>query len=165
MITEQEYLEAEDQYISLTDVELGQMAKEAGEAQPALFVFVATYYESLQEEESKHFFVQMVYSIWLIYVQKYTLRKKLSIKDVEEMEKSEDKRLNELYENEDEIIREVLQRMTLHPQSELIGYLYTQISDYFGIDNVGADDPEFHDAGIISGVISAYVNLLEKARK
>ncbi|HLG39611.1 MAG TPA: hypothetical protein VI461_08075 [Chitinophagaceae bacterium] len=168
MITEQGYLDAEEQYINLTEEELGQLAREAAEAQPALFVFIATYYELLEEEENKHFFVQMVYSTWLAYKNKYELKRKLSIEEIEKMEEKEDKRLNELYQNQDEIINEALQRMTQHPQSELIGYLYTQIGDYFGIeelDDDDSDDPAYRDAGLISGVINAYVNLLEKARQ
>jgi hypothetical protein len=168
MITEQEYLDAEDQYINLTERKLGQLAKEAAEAQPALFVFIATYYELLQEEQSKHFFVQIVYSTWLAYNNKYILKRKLSIEEIERMEEKEDKRLNELYNNEDEMINEALQRMTQHPQSELIGYLYTQIGDYFGIeelDDDDSDDPVYRDVGLISGVMNTYVNLLEKTRE
>jgi hypothetical protein len=109
----------------------------------------------------------MVYSTWLAYNNKYMLKRKLSIEEIEKMEEKEDKRLTELHEHQDEIIDEALKRMTEHPQSKLIGYLYTQIGDYFGIeelDDDDSDDPAYRDAGLISGVISAYVNLLEKSR-
>jgi hypothetical protein len=168
MITEQDYIDAEEQYINLTDEELGQMAQQAADAQPSLFAYVATYYDFLKEDDNKEFFIQMIYSTWITYNNKYELKRKLTIDDVEKMDEAEGNRLNELYENQDALIGEVLRRMTKHPQSELIGYIYVQIGDFFGMEQLedeNSDDPSFNDAGIISGVINSFVNLLEKTRE
>ena len=87
MITEQDYINAEEQYINLTDEEVGQLAQKAADAQPALFVYVATYYDFLKEDDNKEFFIQMIYSTWIAYNNKYKLKKKLTIEDVEKMQK------------------------------------------------------------------------------
>jgi hypothetical protein len=168
MITEQEYNDAEEQYISLTDKKLGKLAEQAAEEQPALFVYVATYYDFLQEDDSKDFFLQLIYSTWIAYTNKYELKRKLTVEDLEKMEEADEKLINDLSGNEDAIVGEALKRMTKHPQAALIGCIYIQIGEYFELDQVQdefeSDNPHHQDAGIISGVINSFVNLLEKAR-
>jgi hypothetical protein len=168
MITEQDYNEAEEQYLSLTDEELGQLAQEAADLQPALFTLIATYYDFLEEDDNKEFYIQIVYSIWIAYNNKYELKRKLSIEEIEKMEESDEKQLNDLYKNEDAIIDEAIRRMTEHPQAVLLGYLYMQIGDFFGMEQPGDENSESNthqDAGITSGVINSVINLLEKARQ
>ena len=48
MITNKEIIDAEDQYTNLSDKDLKQLAENAALEQPALFVFVAAYYEGLK---------------------------------------------------------------------------------------------------------------------
>jgi hypothetical protein len=168
MITEQEYIKAEKQYIRLTDDELGQLAQRAADAQPALFTFVATYYDFLEEDDNKEFYIQIVYSTWIAYNNKYELKRKLSIEEIEQMDEDEEKKLNALYKNEEAVLREAVRRMTEHPQALLIGHLYTLIGDFFGVEQLDDKDPDnstYQDAGITSGVINSFINLLEKARQ
>jgi hypothetical protein len=168
MITEQEYFAAEDEYINLTDEQVGQLAQKAADAQPALFTFVAAYYDSLEEDESKEFYIHLIYSTWIAYNHKYKLTRKLSIKEIEKMDEEEEKKLIALNNNEDAMLQEAINRTTQHPQAQLIGLLYTQIGDYFGFDEMDENDPEssgYQDAGITSGVINSFINLLEKARQ
>ena len=44
--------------------------------------------------------------------------------------------------------------------------LYGRIADHFELETLeeNENNSAFHDAGIISGVINSYINLLEKAR-
>ena len=168
IITEQDFFDAEDQYINLPDQALKELAENSATEQPALFVFVAAYYENLTEEENKEFFLQLIYSIWIAYKSKYKLKRKLSIQEIEKMDEDEEKLLTDLYENEDAVMGEALKRMTQHPQHELIGHLYEMIGDYFGFNDL--EDEEFengsaNDSGIISGAVNLFVNLLEKARQ
>jgi len=168
IITEQDFIDAEDQYINLSDQELEQLARSSAKEQPALFVFVATYYESVTDVENKEFFLQLIYSTWIAYKNKYKLKRKLSIQEIEKMDEDEERLLTELNENEDEIMKEALKRMTSHPQSELIGHLYELIGDFFQFDDLKNEDIEnnsTNDAGIISGTMNLFVNLLEKARQ
>ncbi|MDP4264209.1 MAG: hypothetical protein Q8941_16895 [Bacteroidota bacterium] len=168
MITEQDYSAAEEQYISLTDDELGQLARKAAEAQPALFAYIANYYDSLVEDDSKDFYIQLVYSTWIAYNNKYILKSILDIEEIEKMDEMEGKRLNDLYENEEAILHEVLRRMTEHPQVQLLGSVYTRIGDFYGEEQLAdenAENPSYQDAGIISGVINSFINLLEKIRQ
>lgn len=167
MITEEDYLKAEKQYISLTDHEIEQLAKWSAEEQPALFTFVAAYYESLEEEDNRDFYIQLVYTTWIAYKNKYELTRQLKIEEIEQMDADEEKRLLECYNSEEELLRETLRRMTEHPQAQLIGHLYTQIGDFFGEEQLSEENAgsgSYHDAGIISGVMNSYINLLEKTR-
>ena len=59
MITEQDYITAEKQYINLTDEEVGLLAQKAVDTQPALFVYIATYYDFLKADDNKEFFIQI----------------------------------------------------------------------------------------------------------
>jgi len=169
MITATEYQAAEERYFSLSDKEIGKLAKDSVEEQPALFVYIAANYENVEDEDNKEFFLQLVYSTWLAYKHKYKLKRKLSIEEVEKQDEADEKLLNELSGNEDAMMEEAIKRMTAHPQAQLIGHLYTQIGDFFGFDEA-PDDPdevtESYDpeSGIISGVINSFVSLLEKAR-
>jgi hypothetical protein len=168
MITNNDIIEAEDQYINLSDKGLKKLAETAAVEQPALFVFVATYYEGLKEDESKELFLQLIYSIWIAYQNKYKLKRQLSIEEIERMDEEEEKRLNSLYEDEEAIISEVLKRMTQHPQPELTAHIHTTIGDFFGFDDL--DDEEINgdslnDSGIISGTVTLFINLLESARE
>ena len=168
IITEQDFIDAEDQYINLSDKELEQLAQGSAKEQPALFVFVATYYEFITDSENKEFFLQLIYSTWIAYKNKYKLKRKLSIEEIEKMDEDEEKLLTEIEENEDKIMQEAIKRMTNHPQPELIGYLYKQIGDFFQFDNLKKDDIDnnsTNDSGIISGTINLFINLLEKARQ
>jgi hypothetical protein len=168
MITAQDYMTAEEQYISMSDEELGQLARKAGNEQPAIFTFIAIRYELLKEDESKDFYIQLVYSTWLAFTNKYKLKRKLSIVEVEKMDEAEEKLLSNLYDNQDAVIDEALHRMIAHPQAALIGHLYMQIGDFFEFDE--QEDEEFEndihrDSGILTGVINLFVNLLEKSRQ
>ncbi len=168
IITEQDFFDAEDQYLNLSDEELKQLAEGSASEQPALFVFVATYYENLTEEENKEFFLQLIYSTWIAYKSKYKLIRKLSIPEIEKMDEDEEKLLTGLSENEDAIMGEVLKRMTQHPQPELIGHLYETIGDFFEFNELESEEDEndpANDAGIVSGAVNLFVNLLEKARQ
>jgi hypothetical protein len=168
IITEQDFFNAEDQYINLSDQKLKQLAEGSAMEQPALFVFVAAYYENLVEEESKEFFLQLIYSIWIAYASKYKLTRKLSIQEIEKMDEDEEKLLTGLYENEDAIMGEVLKRITQHSQPELIAHLYQIIGDFFTFDDLEQEEVEngsANDAGIISGAVNLFVNLLEKTRQ
>jgi hypothetical protein len=168
IITAKDFIEAEDQYINLSDEELKQLAESSAQEQPALFVFVAAYYEGLKEEENKEFFLQLIYSIWIAYKNKYKLKRKLSIQEIEKLDEEEEKLLSKLYENEDEIITEALKRMTQHPQPELTGHLYEMIGDFFDFTDLEDEDIEsgsVNDSGIISGAVNLFVNLLEKAKE
>lgn len=166
MITEQEYIKAEDQYINLADHDLGKLVQNAADTQPALFVFVATYYDLLQEDDNKDFFLQVIYSTWIAYNNKYKLCRQITIEEVTKMDESEEKLLTEINQNEEAMIGEALKRITSHPQSELVGYLYMLIGDYFGLDEdqESEENPKY-DAGVISGVINSFINLLEKSRQ
>ena len=168
MITEQDYINAEEQYINLTDEALGQLAQQAAEAQPALFTFVATYYDFLEDDDNKEFYIQIIYSTWIAYNNKYELKRKLGIEEIEKMDEEEENKLNALSKNEDAILREAIRRMTEHPQALLIGHLYTLIGDFFGVEQLNDKNPEdstYQDAGITSGVINSFINLLEKSRQ
>ena len=165
MITEQDYINAEDQFINLTNKELVQLAKKAADAQPALFVFIAACYDSLGKDENKEFYIQSIYSTWIAYNNKYKLKRKLNI---EEIEKTEEKLSNDIYKNEDALIDEALKRMTEHPQAALAEHLRMQIDDFFGPDQLQDENSKkssYPDAGIISGVINSFINLLEKTRE
>ena len=168
MITEQEYIDAEDEYNNLTDEEVGELAQKAADAQPALFTFVASYYDFLEEDESKEFYIHLIYSTWIAYNNKYKLTRKLSIKEIEKMDEEEEKKLNALNNNDDAMLQEAISRTMQHPQAQLIGLLYTHIGDFFGFEEMDENDPEssgYQDAGITSGVINSFINLLEKARQ
>ena len=168
IITEKDFIDAEDQYINLSDQELEQLAQGAASEQPALFVFVASYYDFILEIENKEFFLQLIYSTWIAYKNKFELKRKLSIEEIEKMDEDEEKLLTEIDENEDEIMQEAIKRMTSHPQPELIGHLYGRIGDYIQFDelkNVDIENNSTNDAGIISGTINLFINLLEKARQ
>lgn len=168
IITEQDYIDAEEEYINLTDEELGQLAQKAADEQPALFTFVASYYDFLEEDENKEFYIHLIYSTWIAYNNKYKLKRKLSIEEIEKMDEEEEKKMNELTKNEDAVLNEAMSRLTEHPQAKLIAHLYLQIGDFFGLEQLDDNDPEnsdYKDAGITSGVINSFINLLEKARQ
>ena len=136
--------------------------------QPALFVFVATYYELITDEENKEFLLQVTYSTWIAYKNKYVLGRELKIQEIEKMDEDEEKRLTEISKNEDELMEEAINRITDHPQPELMMMLFKQVGDFFQIDdlkNEEIDDNSNNDAGLISGVINMFINLLEKARQ
>ena len=169
MITATEYLAAEEKYFSLSDKEIEKLAKESAEEQPAIFVYIAANYENLEDEDNKEFFLQLVYSTWLAYKHKYRFKRKLSIEEIEKQDEADEKLLNEFSVNEEAMVEEAVKRLTNHPQSQLIGHLYTLIGDFFRLDQYPDNlnemtegyDPE---SGIISGVINSFVSLLEKAR-
>src|SRR5436190_6782664 len=129
MITNKEIIDAEDQYSNLSDKDLKLLAENAALEQPALFVFVAAYYEGLKEDESKELFLQLIYSVWIAYKNKYKLKRRLSIEEIERMDEEEEKRLSDLSQDEDAMISEVLTRITQHPKPELTAYIYTTIGD------------------------------------
>lgn len=169
MITEIEYQAAEEQYFSMADKEIEKLAKESAEEQPAIFVYIAANYENVEDDDNKDFFLQLIYSTWLAYKNKYTLKRKLSIEEIEKQDEADEKLVNELSGNNDALMEEVMRRIITHPQAQLIGHLYTLIGDFFGFD-VDLDDTDEHsesydpESGIISGVINSFVSLLEKAR-
>jgi len=169
MITEKEYQAAEERYFSLSDKEIGKLAKESAEEQPAIFVYIAANCENLEDEDNKEFLLQLIYSTWLAYKHKYTLKRKLSIEEIEKQDEEDEKLANELSGNEDAMIEEATRRMTTNPQAQLIGHLYTLIGDFYGFDKY-ADNPDEMtesfdpESGIISGVVNSFVSLLEKAR-
>ncbi len=168
MITEQDFTDAEKQYLNLADNELAQLAKKAASEQPAIFAFVAASYELLKGDENKEFYVQLVYSTWIAYNKKYKLKRKLNIEEVERMNEADEKLMNELYNNEDALIAEVMRRMIKHPQAALVGHLYMLIGDFFELDKFEDEDIEndsYHDSGIISGAVNSFINLLEKSRQ
>jgi hypothetical protein len=168
IITEQDFIDAQEQYLNLSDSELARLAKKAVDEQPAIFAFIAASYDLLKEDENKEFYVQLVYSIWIAYNKKYKLKRKLNIKEVEDMNEADEKLMNELYNSEDALIGEVMKRMTKHSQATLIGYLYTLIGDFFKLDELQDEDFEndsYRDSGIISGAVNSFVNLLEKSRQ
>lgn len=169
MITEIEYQAAEKFYFSMADKELEKLAKESAKEQPAIFVYIAANYENVEDEDNKEFFIQLIYSTWLAYKHKYTLKRKLSIEEIEKQDEADEKLLNELSGNNDAMIEEAMRRMTTHPQAQLIGHLYTLIGDFFGFDEDHDNTDELSESydpesGIISGVINSFVSLLEKAR-
>jgi len=168
MITNNEIIDAENQYINLSDKDLKQLVEKAALEQPALFVFVATYYEGLKEDDSKELFLQLIYSIWIAYQNKYKLKRQLSIEEIESMDEEEERRLNNLYQDEEAMISEVLKRMTQHPQPELTAHIHTTIGDFFGFDDLDDEEIEsdsLNDSGIVSGTVTLFVNLLESARE
>jgi hypothetical protein len=169
MITETEYQAAEERYFSMSDKEIEKLAKESAEEQPAIFVYIAVNYENVEDIDNKEFFLQLVYSTWLAYKHKYTLKRKLSIEEIEKQDEADEKLLNELTGNEDAMLEEAVRRISTHPQARLIGHLYTLIGDFFGFDQYpdGQDDMTENfdpESGIISGVVNSFVSLLEKAR-
>jgi hypothetical protein len=168
MITETEYQAAEERYFALSDKELGKLAKESTEEQTALFVYIAANCENLEDVDNKDFFLQLIYSTWLAYTHKYTLKRKLSIEEIEKQDEADEKLLNELSGNENALMEEAMKRLTTHPQALLIGHLYTLIGDFFGFDQYPDQDEMTEDfdpeSGIISTIINSFVSLLEKAR-
>lgn len=167
MIKVEDLAFAEDLLIEMPDDEFLQLAKQAIEAQPAIFTFISTYYEALLSEESKEFYIHLVYSIWLAYNNKYKLRKVISIGEIEKMEEEEEDNLNKLSGDEEAMYREALRRTTTHPQAAILSHIYTLIAEFYGIDDEnGSDNPDtdMDEGGIISGVMNTYINLLEKAR-
>lgn len=167
MISEKEFTAAEDIVADMPDEEFIQMTTDAVQAQPAIFTFIAAYYESLSSEDGKDFYIHLVYSIWLAYNKKYKLKKVISIAEIEKMEKEEEDNLNKLSGDEEAMFREALRRTTTHPQAAIFSHIYTLIAEFYGIENeTGADNPgtDMNEAGIISGVMNTYINLLEIAR-
>ena len=169
MITEIEYQAAEEQYFSMADKEIEKLAKESAEEQPAIFVYIAANYENVEDDDNKDFFLQLIYSTWLAYKNKYTLKRKLSIEEIEKQDEADEKLANEPSGNNDAMMEEVMRRIITHPQAQLIGHLYTLIGDFFGFD-ADLDNTDEHsesydpESGIISGVINSFISLLEKAR-
>jgi hypothetical protein len=169
MITETEYQAAEERYFAMSDKEIETLAKKSAEEQPAIFVYIAANYENVEDEDNKELFLQLVYSTWLAYQHKYTLKRKLSIEEIENQDEADEKLLNELSGNENAMMEEAMKRLTTHPQALLIGHLYTLIGDFFGFDGEPDNPDELTEdfdpeSGIISGVINSFVSLLEKAR-
>jgi hypothetical protein len=169
MITEIEYQAAEERYFSMSDKEIEKLATESAEEQPAIFVYIVANYENVEDEDNKEFFLQLIYSTWLAYKHKYTLKRKLSIEEIEKQDEEDEKLVNELSGDNDAMMEEVLRRMTSHPQAQLIGHLYTLIGNFFGFDQYPDNPDEMTESydpesGIISGVINSFVSLLEKAR-
>lgn len=169
MISIEEYQAAEEQYFEMPDKELATLAKLSAEEQPAIFAFLAVNLDYLEDEDNKDFFIQLIYSTWLVYKNKYTFNKVLRIEEIEEQDVAEETLLTNISENNEAMMEEVIKRITTHPQAQLIGYLYTLIGDFFGFDVELSEDDEIiedydPESGIISGAINSFISLLEKAR-
>lgn len=165
MIKVEDLAFAEDLLIEMPDDEFLQLAKQAIEAQPAIFTFISTYYEALLSEESKEFYIHLVYSIWLAYNQAYNLKKVIRIGEIEKMEKEEEVLMK--LANDDAMFREVMKRTTNHPQAVMLFYIYSKIAEFFGIDedkDTGNSGCNMNERDIIIGMMNTYINLLEKAR-
>mgnify|MGYP001312257624 CR=1 FL=1 len=164
MISETEFTEAEDIVIDMSDKDFLQLSKDAANAQPAIFTFISVCYESLTSEDGKDFFLHLVYSIWQAYKNKYKLRKVVSIDEIEKTETEEEENLKKIDSDEEAMLQEIIQRTTRHPQAILLSCIYSQIGEYYNLDDEVCPEDLNKEAGIISGAINTYINLLEKAR-
>lgn len=167
-ITEEEVIKAEDKYVNLNEREVKKLAESAFKEQPALFTFIAAVVETLEEEEAQEFFIQLAYVTWIAYKDKYSLKKQLSIEEVEQANDEDDKFMESLADNEEALMSEVLRRMMEHPQAALMSYVHLQIGDFFEIDEQEEEDfdeDEYLDSGVISKTLNTFINLLEKARQ